>query len=169
MTELRPVHDNYEQPQERLVVRKGREPNLEQLQQVEASTPASGMAGVPVSSIWGTLRDYIFWNYERGSIHYDIMVTLILLFIFVTPIFVNFKDKPVEHSPHPTAIVVVSEGQGGLVYQVPVTDVPGSNDAAVRRELLRIITPISGKASISKYEKALNAAGEPVYEVWVKK
>jgi hypothetical protein len=142
---------------------------LEQLQQVEANTPAPEIVGVPVSSIWATIRDYIFWNYERGSIHYDIMVTLILLFIFVTPIFINFKDKPVEHSLHPTAILVVSEVQGGLVYQVPVADVPGSTDAAVRKELLRIITPISGKASISKYEKSLDAAGEPVYQVWVKK
>ena len=27
------------------------------------------------------LRSYIFWTYERGSLHYDVMVTLILLFL----------------------------------------------------------------------------------------
>ncbi|EQD43830.1 hypothetical protein B1A_15449, partial [mine drainage metagenome] len=31
------------------------------------------------------LRSYIFWTYQRGSAHYDVMVTLILLFIFVSP------------------------------------------------------------------------------------
>jgi hypothetical protein len=153
--------------QEWLAIAKGREQDLEQLEQLEA-TPA-GVPVVPVSSIWRTLRDYIFWNYQRGSIHYDIMVTLILLFIFVTPLFVNFNDKPIEHSPHPTAVVVIPDGQDGPVYQVPVAAVPGENDAAIRTELLRIITPISGKASISRYEKILDAAGQPVYQVWVKK
>lgn len=140
---------------------------MEQIEQVEAS--AAGLPAIPVSSIWRTIRNYIFWNYERGSIHYDIMVTLILLFIFATPLFVNFKDKPVEHTPHPTAVVVIPQAEGGLVYQVPAATVSGNNDAAVRKELQRIIAPIAGHASISKYEKTTDAAGEPVYQVWVKR
>jgi hypothetical protein len=153
--------------QECLAIAKGREQNLEQLEQMEAS-PA-GVPVVSVSSIWRTLRDYIFWNYQRGSIHYDIMVTLILLFIFVTPLFINFNDKPIEHSSHPTAIVVIPDGQDGPVYQVPAVAVPGESDPVIRKELLRLITPISGKASISRYEKTFDAAGQPVYQVWVKK
>jgi hypothetical protein len=153
--------------QECLAIAKGREQDLEQLEQVE-TTPA-GVPVVPVSSVWRTIRDYIFWNYQRGSIHYDVMVTLILLFIFVTPLFINFNDKPIEHSSHPTAVVVIPDGQDGPLYQVPVAAVPGENDAAIRRELLGIITPISGKASISRYVKTLDAAGQPVYQVWVKK
>ena len=35
-------------------------------------------------------RSYVFWTYQRGSAHYDVMVTLILLFIFVSPRFINF-------------------------------------------------------------------------------
>jgi hypothetical protein len=139
------------------------------LEQLEQMAGAAGVPGVSVSSIWRTLRNYVFWNYERGSIHYDIMVTLILLFIFVTPLFVNFKDKPVEHNPHPTAVVVIPGTTGGFVYQVPVAAVSGNNDAAVRKELQRVITPIAGHASISKYERATSAAGEPVYQVWVQK
>jgi len=42
------------------------------------------------------LRSYLFWTYERGSFHYDVMVTLILLFLFLAPRFIDFKDKPVE-------------------------------------------------------------------------
>jgi len=37
---------------------------------------------------------------NAGSIHYDVMVTLILLFVFFSPFFVNFKNKPVERTPH---------------------------------------------------------------------
>ena len=38
------------------------------------------------------LRSYFFWAYERGSIHFDIMVTLILIFLFVSPHVIDFKD-----------------------------------------------------------------------------
>lgn len=42
------------------------------------------------------LRSYFFWTYERGSFHFDVLVTLILLFLFVSPHFIDFKDRPVE-------------------------------------------------------------------------
>jgi hypothetical protein len=45
------------------------------------------------------LRNYIFWTYERGSFHYDVMVTLILLFLFVSPRFIDFNDRPVAAIP----------------------------------------------------------------------
>jgi hypothetical protein len=54
------------------------------LQQPEAST-ALESAVSPMGAIWRTIRGYILWSYERGSLHYDIMVTLILLFVFVSP------------------------------------------------------------------------------------
>ena len=42
------------------------------------------------------VKRYIFWTYERGSFHYDVMVTLILLFIFISPHVIDFRAKPVE-------------------------------------------------------------------------
>lgn len=142
---------------------------MEQVEQAEASTTTAGVPGIPVASLWRTVGNYIFWNYKRGSIHYDILVTLILLFIFVTPFFVNFKDKPVEHTSHPSAVLVTPDGLNGFLYQVPAEAVPGTSDADIREELLRIIEPIAGEASISRYEKARDALGQPVYKVWVKK
>ena len=41
-----------------------------------------------------TLKSYFYWTYPRGNVHYDVMVTLILLFIFVTPQLWDFGDKP---------------------------------------------------------------------------
>ena len=41
-----------------------------------------------------TLGTYLWWTEERGSFHYDVMVTLILLFIFVTPHLWNYGDRP---------------------------------------------------------------------------
>ena len=98
----------------------------------------------PMGAIWRTIRGYILWSYERGSLHYDIMVTLILLFIFVSPHLVNFKDKPVERNPHRTGVLVTPDEKGGIVYQIEARAIEGKDDAAVRGQLLSVIEPISG-------------------------
>ncbi len=40
------------------------------------------------------LKSYFYWTYKRGAFHYDVMVTLILLFIFITPHLWSYGDKP---------------------------------------------------------------------------
>ena len=41
----------------------------------------------------GSVGRFIFWDYRRASWQYDVMVTLILAFIFLTPREV-FRDQP---------------------------------------------------------------------------
>jgi hypothetical protein len=135
-----------------------------------AKTNATPMAAptVPMSGIWRTIRDYIFWSYERGTIQYDVIVTLILLFVFLSPKLINFKDKPVEHNPHRTGVAVLPDGQGGLIYQIEAAAVAGKDDGAIRGELLQIIEPISGAVSITKVEPVRDGAGRVLsYKVWV--
>jgi hypothetical protein len=133
-----------------------------------ASNP--GVPAVPMTGIWRTIRGYILWSYERGTIQYDVMVTLILLFVFLTPHWINFNDKPVQHNPHPSGVVVSPDGQGGLIYQVEGPVISGQNDLAIRGELLRIIEPISGAVSITKYEATRDRAGRVLsYNVWVRR
>lgn len=121
-----------------------------------------------MSGIWHTIRDYIFWSYERGTIQYDVMVTLILVFVFLSPKLINFKDKPVEHNPHRTGVAVMPDGQGGLIYQIEAAAVVGKDDAAVRSQLLDIIEPISGEVSITKVELVRDGSGRNLsYKVWV--
>ncbi len=127
---------------------------------------------VPMSGIWSTIRDYIFWSYERGTIQYDVMVTLILVFVFLSPKLINFKDKPVEHNPHRTGVAVVPDGRGGLIYQIEaaavVGQITGNDDGAVRSQLLDIIEPISGEVSITKIEPVRDSSGRVLsYKVWV--
>jgi hypothetical protein len=120
-----------------------------------------------MSRILKTIRSYILWNYERGSMQYDIMVTLILAFIFIAPLWVNFKDKPIERSPHPTGVVVVPDGHSGFVYQIDAGAISG-NPATFERDLLRIIEPIAGEVEITRYEAVRDAKGGVVsYRVWV--
>jgi hypothetical protein len=114
-----------------------------------------------------TIRSYIWWTYDRGSVPYDIMVTLILAFIFVTPLFVNFKDKPVERVPHPTGVVVYPDG-ANLVYEVGAAAVSASHSASVEPDLLRVIEPIAGEVSIVRYEPIRDHRGRvTAYKVWV--
>jgi hypothetical protein len=137
----------------------------------KANTTVMAAPALPMTGIWRTIRDYIFWSYERGTIQYDVMVTIILLFVFLSPRLINFKDKPVEHNPHRTGVAVVPDGQGGLIYQIEAAAVGqavGNDDSVIRGELLQIIEPISGEISITKVEPVRDGSGRVLsYKVWV--
>ncbi len=121
-----------------------------------------------MSKIWQTIRGYIWWTHPRGNIHYDVMVTLILAFIFLTPRWV-FNDKPTERVPHQSGVMVSPDG-GNLIYQIDASAVSGKDDASVRQELLHVIEPISGETAITKYEKITDSRGQlKGYKVWVQK
>jgi hypothetical protein len=144
------------------------------LQRSGAASAALETAVSPMGAIWRTIRGYILWSYERGSLHYDIMVTLILLFVFISPRFINFKDKPVERNPHLTGVVVIPGDKGGFIYQIQASAVNTSDarldDKDIRRQLEQIIEPISGAVSITKYDAIKDAAGHTQsYRVWVEK
>ena len=60
------------------------------------------------------LNSYIFWAYERGSVQYDIMVSAILLFMFVSPHIIDYRDKPVETvALHSSEVLVREAGSSG--------------------------------------------------------
>ena len=59
-----------------------------------ASSTTSGAGPQPKRGFKQILNSYFYWTYPRGSFHYDVMVTLILLFIFVTPHLWDYGAKP---------------------------------------------------------------------------
>jgi hypothetical protein len=137
---------------------------------VEANATAVAKPVAPVAGIWSTLRSYILWSHDRGSVQYDVMVTLILLFVFFSPKLINFKDKPVDHTPHATGVAVSPDGQGGLIYLVEGSAVAGEDEGARRSELLGIIEPISGEVTITKVETLRDQSGRVAqYKVWVER
>ena len=120
------------------------------------------------------LRNYFFWTYDRGSVHYDIMVTLILAFIFITPHYWNYKDKPVEAVPlHASQVLVDTDGHGGYIYQVRAEDVTRTitpSDDQIRAGLLHTIEPIAGEVTLDRYTPVTDAAGHLVaYKAWVRR
>jgi hypothetical protein len=121
-----------------------------------------------MGGFWKTIRGYVWWTYPRGSLHYDVMVTLILLFIFVTPLYVSFKDKPTERKPHPTGVVVTPDKDSGFIYRVDADAIKGTSDEEIRAGLLSVIEPIAGEVRITRYETVQDLGGRVVaYRVWV--
>ena len=140
------------------------------MQRAETATVGDGALPVRMTNIWRTIRGYILWSHERGTIQYDVMVTLILVFIFVSPLLVNFKDKPVERNPHQTGVVVIPDNGGGLIYQIEASAVSAKDPATLSQQLLGIIEPISGEVSITKVETQHDNAGHVLgYKVWVQR
>ena len=113
-----------------------------------------------MNAIWRTIRGYILWQYERGTLHYDIMVTLIIVFVLFSPRVINFNDKPISRNPHPTEVVVTADTEGHLFYQVAASAVTPGDNQSVREQLLRIIEPISGAVSIVSYDTVADGKGK---------
>ncbi|MEO6981817.1 MAG: hypothetical protein ABI072_01715 [Edaphobacter sp.] len=120
------------------------------------------------------IGSYIFWAYERGSFHYDIMVTLILAFMFLSPRIIDFRDKPVETVPLRASEVLVKEaGRAGeasrFIYQIRADDMRGAaTDDDRRAAILRVVEPISGEVEIERYEPVFDTNGKVIaYNAWV--
>ncbi|HLV89327.1 MAG TPA: hypothetical protein VKV39_20245 [Candidatus Sulfotelmatobacter sp.] len=134
------------------------------------TTIASPSAPLPMNAIWRTIRGYILWQYERGTIHYDIMVVLILVFIFFSPRLIEYNDKPIARNPHPTDVVVTTDAAGNLSYQIAASAVTPGDEHSVRDQFLRIIEPISGAVTIVSYDTVSDGKGRvQSYKVLVKR
>jgi hypothetical protein len=126
-----------------------------------------------------TLRRYIFWTYDRGSFHYDVMVTLILIFLFVSPHYIDFKDKPVYTAALHSSEVLVKEagtsanGSSRFLYELRADDVANvadtmDTDAGRRNAILKTVEPIAGEVTLERYEPVLDTHQKVVaYRAWI--
>lgn len=123
-----------------------------------------------MSRIWRTIKGYLFWTYERGSFHYDVMVTVILLFIFIAPLFIDFKDQPAEHVAHQSEIVVTRDDGRGFIYQVDAALVDAQDEGMVRQNFARVLAPVTGPVKVERVEAVRDSAGRIiVYRGWVRR
>lgn len=113
------------------------------------------------------LKSYFFWTYPRGSFHYDVMVTLILAIIFLSPRVINFHDHPVDRDLYPAEVVVRPDGANGLIYQLSADRVKASSGQEQMAVLKGAIEAISGDVAIDRYEVIKDASGHTTaYKVW---
>jgi hypothetical protein len=114
------------------------------------------------------LKSYLFWTYPRGSFHYDVMVTLILAFLFVSPRLINYRDRPQETLTSTKDILVRANGPDAWIYQIGADQLADtSKDAQLHTELLQRIQSISGTVQIDRYLEEKDARGQVTqYRVW---
>jgi hypothetical protein len=121
------------------------------------------------------LKSYFYWTYPRGSFHYDVLVTLILLFIGVTPWLWNYGDRPSNAAGPPHPMQVVGDGGRGLIITVPAVDVDlnlktTDSTLVIKKALRKAIEPVTGDAvSINRWETVQDAQGVWSWRVWVRR
>ena len=118
-----------------------------------------------------TLSTYLWWTQERGSFHYDVMVTLILAFIFVTPHLWNYGDRPSPRGTAPAEVLVKTESPDHFVYQINASQIRGSSNGGsedLQTALLRNVEVISGDDMVlDRYEVERDSSGKvAAYKVW---
>jgi hypothetical protein len=74
------------------------------------------------SAVTGFKR-FVFWDYRRAGWQYDVMVGLILAFIFLTPR-VWFRDQP-----RASSIVMLPSEHGATVFWMDAEQFSGTADA----------------------------------------
>lgn len=113
-----------------------------------------------------TIKSYVWWTHARGSLHYDVMVSLILLFIFVAPRYLDFRDAPTHRDP-PTSEIRVSSDRDGLIYEVNAAVVADKKGDELPQALRRSIEPVSGEVHIVRIEPVIDRRGRVIsYKVW---
>ena len=133
------------------------------------SGPSGGEVVQPKRGFKQILTSYFYWTYPRGSFHYDIMVTLILLFIFITPHLWDFGAKPSSISVAGHPFQVVGSGHG-VIITVQASDVSipaGASYFEVKRTLRKAVEPVTGDdVYVEHWETATDAQGNLVWKVW---
>jgi hypothetical protein len=117
------------------------------------------------------LKSYFYWTYPRGSFHYDVMVTLILLFIFVTPWLWDYGDKPRSTAANMQPVQVIGDGGHGLVVTMQASDVnvpAAASDAEIRKALKKAMEPVLGDSMfVERWVLSRDQEGNPQsWKVW---
>jgi hypothetical protein len=95
------------------------------------------------AGIGTTLKRFVLWDYPRSSWQYEVMVSLILLFIFLTPKEI-FRDQP-----RPKKVVMVSEhafmvdpellaGKHGVALEEAASNIVHSQAGGKKRTVVRV-------------------------------
>ena len=117
------------------------------------------------------LKSYFYWTYQRGSFHYDVMVTVILAFIFITPFLWDYGDKPRSTAANTGNMIVRGDGGHGLIVTLQGSDVSAradSSDAVIKKALKKAMEPVLGDSMfVERWELSRDGNGNPLsWKVW---
>ena len=98
------------------------------------------------------------------------MVTVILLFIFVAPLFHPLQRQTGGANPASDRRRRHSRGNSRLVCRVEASAVQEGNEAEIRHSLIGVIEPIVGEVKFIRYEAVRDSKGKIIaYNVWVQR
>lgn len=105
----------------------------------------------------GHFKRFIFWDYARATWQYDVMVGVILAFVFLTPRD-WFRDQP--RIPHASNVAMLA-GHGGNVFWVEPELLAGIPEQERLTKLSRILTVRTGKkVAVTRVEPILDSERE---------
>jgi hypothetical protein len=134
-----------------------------------AAAQSNSTTAQPQRGIKQILHSYFYWTYSRGSIHFDIMVTLILLFIFITPHLWDYGAKPPLSAGPAHPMQVVGNGRG-VIVTVQASDVTipaGASYQQVKRALRQAIEPVMGDSVfVEKWQTVTDTQGNLAWQIW---
>ncbi|MBI3696427.1 MAG: hypothetical protein HY238_16510 [Acidobacteria bacterium] len=108
-------------------------------------------------TFWHAIRPAIFWRHTRGSWQYDVMVALILVFIFATPRS-WFRDQP--RIPNPQKIVMLPSETGRSVFWIDPDLVGETAPDQLEAKIRSLLQKRTGSAmTILKVEPARDEEG----------
>ena len=113
----------------------------------------------------GALKRFILWDYRRASWQYDVMVGVILAFIFLTPRG-WFRDQP--RTPRASQIALLGAGHGNEVLWIDPELLSGVSEdqrlaklAEILKSRPEILQGRTGKTlSLLRVEAIVNSEGE---------
>jgi hypothetical protein len=93
------------------------------------------------------LKRLVLWEYPRASWQYDVIVGAIVVFVFVTPYFISFGDRP-----KPASVAIVRGG-----YWIEAQQLAGVPDTMLATRAAAVVN--------AKYKAhAVIASVEPIYD-----
>lgn len=105
------------------------------------------------------LKRFIFWDYSRATWQYDVMVGIILLFVFATPR-AWFRDQP--RIPTASSIASLPSENGSSIFFVNselLVGVPEDQRAAKLTQTLQVRTS-NRHLLVTRVEPVLDSEGE---------
>lgn len=105
------------------------------------------------------IKRLIFWEFARGSWQYDVVVGVILLFIFLTPK-AWFRDQP--RIPNASSIAMISTENGVSAFFVEANLLEGISDAQQKNKLTELLQIRTGdrKLAVTRVEPVHDSEGD---------
>ncbi|MBI2955988.1 MAG: hypothetical protein HYY26_01615 [Acidobacteria bacterium] len=115
-----------------------------------------------------TLKGLVLWSHDRGTWQYDVMVALILVFVFLTPARF-FHDQPVYNPWHARDIMRLDTDPNGVRYRVSAQLLASYDPDPYRAAPEVFQLNLNHPFTIVRIQEVRGEGGEVVwYDVWVR-